>query len=348
MVMLVWKGVHRLAVFVLMLIIVDGCGQSTAETTRVMFYNVENFFDPFDDSLTKDEEFTPAGSRHWTYSRFMDKAVKIARVVLAAGDPDPPAIIGLAELENQFVLEKLVYDTPLRKYGYAIIHEDSPDRRGIDVGMIYRKDLVRLDTFYYIPVNFDDTSSKTREILLASFVLPGNDTLWVSVNHWPSRYGGAGATAKKRLVAARTAKTALAELLGSHPGARIVVVGDFNDEPADESMKYLVSWEQEASDPGSLRLVNLGPRHGSSGVQGTIKHGGLWAGFDQVLVSENMIRGSRGLRVKNKEAAIFGAAFLLEADNSHLGRKPFRTYQGPAYHGGFSDHLPVYVDISKP
>jgi predicted extracellular nuclease len=312
---------------------------------QVMFYNVENFFDPFDDSLTEDDEFTPSGERSWTYSRFMDKAVKIARVIIACGDPDPPVIVGLAEVENRFVLEKLVNETPLCRLGYSVIHCDSPDRRGIDVAMIYQKEHVVIDTFYYIPVVLADTNEKTREILMVRGVLYSSDTVVMAFNHWPSRYGGAAGSRHKREIAARSLKEHLEQLLLDENSQNLLIMGDFNDEPSDPSIQLLTGEDTILEGDPGLKLINIsaGPDESS----GTAKYKGFWYVFDQVVVSETLLKGRRGIVVRNEKAAIFSAAFLLESDNSHLGEKPFRTFYGPAFHDGYSDHLPVFLFIDK-
>jgi predicted extracellular nuclease len=309
---------------------------------RIMFYNVENYFDPFDDTLTVDEEFTPGGERSWTYSRFMQKAVKIARVIIACGDPDPPVIVGLAEVENRFVLEKLVYETPLKPLRYGIVHKDSPDLRGIDVALIYKKDEVSVDTFFYVPVTLTPSFRPTREILIARCVVFDSDTIWVAVNHWPSRYGGAASSQRYREQAASVLRQQLENIFQEDSNANMILMGDFNDEPGDVSLKVLTS-DNTCQNP-SLSLINL---MDNSDITGTMKYDGYWFTFDQIIVSSGLYENNKGLGIQKKKAAILRAAFLLEADNSHMGGKPFRTFAGPAYHSGFSDHLPVFLTIYK-
>jgi hypothetical protein len=155
---------------------------------RVMFYNVENLFDTFDDTLTRDEEFLPEGDRHWNSNKFYKKLNNIYKVILNVGEWNPPAIVGLCEIENRFVLNQLVYETPLKKFDYKVIHFDSPDRRGIDVGLLYRKDAFRKDTAYVFPINFPfNSNSKTRDILYVKGSFGDLDTVHIFINHWPSR-----------------------------------------------------------------------------------------------------------------------------------------------------------------
>jgi endonuclease/exonuclease/phosphatase family metal-dependent hydrolase len=322
-------------------------GQDSCPIFRVMLYNVENYFDPFDDPLTRDEEFTPSGARSWTYGDFMEKSVKIARVIMAAGNPEPPAIVGLTEIENRFVLEKLVYETPLKRFGYRIIHEDSRDPRGIDAALIYRKDFFKIDTFYYRKVHFKDTAARTRDILVVRGSPSGGDTLALIVNHWPSRYGGAAGSSYKRMAAAFAMREIITELYEKNPCENIVAMGDFNDEPDDPSMKAITAPYDPARETCMAKMVNLMPVAGLFPLTGTIKHEGHWYFFDQIIVSKSLLEGSNRLEVYQRKAAVLSAAFLLETDNSHLGVKPFRSFVGPANHHGFSDHLPVIIDIKS-
>lgn len=312
---------------------------------RIMFYNVENLFDPFDDPATRDEEYTPDGTRSWTYGDFMEKAVRMARAILAAGSPEPPSVIGLAEVENRFVLDKLVGETPLEVFGYRVIHGESPDPRGIDVALLFREDRFRLDTFHYERVILADSGSRTRDILLVHGSLRGAGNLTIAVNHWPSRYGGAAGSQSRRMAAANTLKRLLDSLLTADPCANVIVMGDFNDCPEDPSMQLITSGKDSSAYRCRREMINLMPLMENPTIQGSIKFEGHWYFFDQIIVSRNMADGLNGMTIKNKKAALMSAAFLLETDNSHLGVKPYRGFSGPANHHGFSDHLPVFVDV---
>lgn len=338
--------IRHVYAFLMMIIFIQADTGTVGGDFRVMFYNVENYFDPFDDAETRDEEFTPGGSRQWTYARFMEKAVKIARVIIACSGPDPPVIVGLAEIENRFVLEKLVYETPLKALGYRIIHRDSPDFRGIDVALLYRQERVRVDTAWWLPVVLGDTAEKTRDILMARCILQEADTLVVAVNHWPSRWGGAVASQERRMLAAQTLKKELDRLFAANPCSNIVVMGDFNDEPGDPSLMCLSERSLRAQGGCRAEMINLMAESASLKRPGTIRHEGNWFFFDQMVVSQAMLKGENGLITLKEKAAVFDAAFLLETDNSHPGMKPFRTFLGPSFHRGFSDHLPVYLDIN--
>src|ERR1035437_1375515 len=189
----------------------------------LMFYNTENFYDSENDSLTRDDDFTTEGIRRWTPGRMHKKAERIGKVIVVAGEWNPPVLVGLCEIEDLHVLELLTHTAPLHKYHYKIVHKDSPDELGIDVALIYRPDLFRPFDWEAIPViDPNDRSFKTRDILQVSGVLNGCDTLHIFVNHWPSRYGGIMETIRFRRLAAETLKEAIRHLGSQFPAAKII------------------------------------------------------------------------------------------------------------------------------
>lgn len=317
-----------------------------ADGFRIMFYNVENLFDPYDDSLKRDEEFTPEGERHWTNYKFYEKLNKVYKVIMAVGEWEPPAIVGLCEIENRFVLDQLINKTPLKNFGYRIIHHESPDRRGIDVALLYRKDFFEPFSDQAIPVIFpDDTTYKTRDILYVKGLVGQKEMVHIFINHWPSRYGGYLATVERRNTAAKTLKLHTDSLLALNPQSAIIIMGDFNDGPEDESFKKVLK-AKPPDDPvlnTSLYNLTLAPRNNWN--YGTLKYRENWDVFDQVVVSGGLLSGESRLRIHLDRAEIFHDAFLLEKDERYLGLKPFRTFTGFKYNGGFSDHLPVFIDL---
>lgn len=325
-----------------MLMLVPGL-ESFSQETRIVFYNVENLFDTDDDPLTRDEEFLPEGEKRWTYERYWRKVVRIYQVITAIGEGDMPALVGLCEIENRKVLEKLVYGTPLNRYPYRIVHQDSPDPRGIDVALIYRADYFQPDSAEWLPVALPD-GSKTRDVLHVRGVLWNEFPVHIYVNHWPSRYGGVVASQARRLAAASVLKRSLEEVSLDEHQPNIIIMGDFNDEPGDLSLKRITSLKNPHDDDHPL-IINLSDSKAGLNVKGTIKHQGAWSVFDQVLVSSSLIAGNNGLNLSVKYAEAYGGEFLLEPDETYVGTKPYRTYLGPGYHGGFSDHLPVSVLI---
>ena len=210
--------------------------QTTRDGIRIMFYNVENLFHPTDDPEKNDNEFTEEGARYWSYKRYYDKINKIGKTAIAIGEWDPPAVIGLCEIENLQCLEDLVYQSPLKKFGYKIVFHDCDDQRGIDVALLYRPQFFDLVSFQSIKLNFPEEDSRPSRDILYSKGLVGKDTLHLFVNHWPSRYGGQLATLPKRNFAASVLREKFDSISMTVPSANIIAMGDFNDHPNDESM----------------------------------------------------------------------------------------------------------------
>jgi hypothetical protein len=328
-------------------------GQEKQESIRIMFWNVENFFDPFDDSLTLDNEFTSRGDHNWTWERFNQKIDQVYKVIISAGW-NPPAIIGLCEVENSWVLEQLTRMTPLSKYEYRIIHHNSPDLRGIDVAMLYLPDSFRPLGIQFIPVSgLKDDDDPTRDILFVKGVLESQDTVNIFVNHWPSRYPGQVETQHKRLAAAKELKEQIDSLFVAESGCKIIIMGDFNDEPRDESISGILEVElpdieleddtAKSKEPGAViihdSLFSLIPQ-GKKSITGTLKFEGRWFLFDQFMVSGGLLN-----EISTYETEIISHDFLLEPDEAYAGQKPFRTYNGYIYKGGYSDHLPVILEM---
>lgn len=315
------------------------------DSLRMMFYNVENLFDPFDDSLTRDEEFTEEGAKHWSWYKYQDKLSNIYKTIMAVGNPYPPAIIGLCEIENRFVLNQLVYKTAFSKFDYRIVHEESPDRRGIDVGLLF--DPKRAELIYHeaVHVNFPfSPQTKTRDILYVKLKIFNEDTIHIFVNHWPSRWGGQMASAPKRNYVADILKMKIDSIFNEELTPAIFVMGDFNDEPEDESLRVHL----QASKIGeSSRMINLMLSYSEDKSKGTHKYQGQWGILDQFIVSKFLLLSNNQLQINLHQYPIFAEPYLLEKDDKFLGLKPNRTFIGYKYHGGFSDHLPIFLDLYK-
>lgn len=206
---------------------------------RVMFYNVENLFHPSNDSLKNDDEFTEDGTRFWSFRRYYDKINKVGKTAIAVGEWEPPAVIGLCEIEDIQCLKDLVYSSPLKKFGYEIVHQESGDNRGIDVALLYRPKHFKLVSYHANVLNFGEDSRPTRDILYVKGTV-GKDTLHLFVNHWPSRYGGQLVTAPKRDFAAGVLRAQYDSILSVVPNAAILAMGDFNDHPDDPSMEKIM------------------------------------------------------------------------------------------------------------
>lgn len=304
---------------------------------RIMFYNVENYFDAIIDSSLVYNEFTPLGELHWTISKYEKKRNNIYKVIKAVGGWTPVTIIGLAEVENEFVVSDLINSTPLAKDGYKYIHYESKDFRGIDVALIYKSSSFHL--LYSTKIKIQDPKNPeftTRDILYVVGMLD-TDTIHVFVNHWTSRYRGYLESEPLRMLASERLKTITDSICAMNKKANIILLGDFNDNPQNRSIQILTN-------NSAYRFNNLDLINSNSGVTGTLKFKGNWLGFDQILVTNSLLNGINGLQITT-DAKIFDADFLLETDTKYLGLKTYRTNIGFKYHGGFSDHLPIYVDL---
>lgn len=328
-----------IAAFLTVTITVGCLEAQTTAGIKVVFYNTENLFDPADDPAVNDDDFTPAGAMHWTYKRFTIKENNLARVLIAIGGWTPPDIVGLCEIENDYVLHYLMGSTPLSKFGYSCLHKNSPDKRGIDVALLYNPSTVKVLECRFFGI--DTNIVVTREILYARLLMH-SDTCHVFVNHWPSRSSGQIETDRSRFAAALLLRQKTDSLFIRNPGSDIIIMGDFNDEPGDESLVRVLN-VKAPENPVQKGLYNLSSVSGKGPVRGTLKYQGTWSVFDQVIVSGNLLKTRR---VNENSYHIFDNPFLLEPDETYTGVKPFRTYSGFRYHGGFSDHLPVFVVIS--
>lgn len=311
----------------------------------VVFYNVENLFDIWDDPATSDEEFTPRSERHWTMQRFEDKVRMIYKALITAGEGQFPDMIGLAEVENRWVIEQLIHQTPLNRVPYGIIHKESPDPRGIDVALLYRKDRIRPIDFSFIPVfTFGKNAFVSRDILYFVAQL-GSEQIHCFVNHWPSRSGGYIETKGKRNIAASILRQNIDSLLNINKETKFLIMGDFNASPNEECFSSILKVVPYPGNGNPLSLVNLSTLW-TNHSEGTIKNSGQWETFDQVICSHNLLTDNK-LKIDIQHGGICDFGFLLEPDPTYLGEKPFRTYLGPVYHGGISDHLPVRICLSS-
>jgi predicted extracellular nuclease len=313
---------------------------------RIMFYNVENLFDIYDDSLKQDNDFLPEGNKHWHYGRFTDKLNKLYKVIIAVGGWEPPEVIGLCEIENNYILDKLINDTPLSKFEYGIVHRDSPDTRGIDVALLFRKDKVILLQKNFHSIAFPwDSHKKTRDILYFKGLAGRKDTLHIFVNHWPSRRGGQLRTESYRVYVASLLKNKVDSIFSTNKKSKIIITGDFNDGPENKSIAQTLSARINMDSIQSDRLYNLSYNLQDNKRSGTSKYKSSWEMYDQFMVSGALI-STLELRTSTKDIHIFRADFLFEEDDIYSGLRPYRTYRGYTYTGGFSDHLPVYLDLN--
>lgn len=281
----------------------------------IVNYNVENLFHPAHDSLKDDTEWTAEGERRWSYTRYYRKVENIARVLTTIGQWDGVDIVGLQEVENALCVKRLCYT--LRRGEYDFVHYDSPDRRGVDVALIYKK--ARVDTLRTRPIRVNPGAESTRDILYVCAAVDKKDTLHLLVCHLPSRRGGAAESQWKRDQAKHVLQSAIDSVLEVEPQAKIIVMGDMNEAPKDD-----------------LRgLKNRMAKANTNSRQGTHKYQGRWICLDQFYTSPALDTIS--------ETRIFDAEWIQEPDEKYLGLKPKRTYNGFRYQNGYSDHLPIVL-----
>jgi len=314
---------------------------------RIMFYNCENFFDIYDDSLKLDDEFTSDGEKHWSWNKYQEKLGHITRVITSVGGWDPPEIVGLCEVENHFVLEDLTQNSPLKVFNYKIIHYESPDNRGIDVALLYIPSKFKPLVTKKVPVVYptDMGGRPTRDILYVKGQTTKKDTLHIFVNHWPSRWGGMLETEDKRMYVASVLRNQVDSIFKTDMYAKIIIMGDLNDFPTNKSLTESLNALHEFDNIKPNELYNLS--YYLQEVKGVFSHRyqGESGILDQMVVSGALLNTNADIYTTKDNAHIYNADFLLEKDDYNVGYKPFRTYIGYTYHGGYSDHLPAYLDL---
>ena len=316
--------------------------------TCIGFYNLENLFDTIvdpDTTLILQDDFTSKGPKRWNTPKYYEKLGNMARVISELGTevtPDGAAILGVAEVENKSVLEDLVKQDAIKNRNYQIVHFDSPDKRGIDVGLLYNpnyfKNVSAKSYTLSIPT---DSNFFTRSQLLVSGELHG-EKIHVIVAHWPSRRGGEKRSKPKRIAAAQLARAIIDSLQQVDPNTKVLYMGDLNDDPVDVSVRGYLKAVGTKEEANNGKLYNPFEDFFKKGI-GTLGYQDAWNLFDQIIVSHNFLNYERGTH-SFAEANIFDEAFLAEYRGKYKGY-PRRTYVGSRYMGGFSDHFPVYVQF---
>ena len=306
-----------------------------------MFYNVENYFDTKDDPDKNDDDFLPEGKKHWTYSKMEEKRNSIAKVITAVGEGAPVAIVGMCEVENDYVLASLVKYSPLKNCGYKFIHYDSADKRGIDTALLY--DPNQFSPISSRPLRKDFNDGKlTRDVLYVSGKTSFGDTLHVFVCHTPSRIGGKNKSEHYRMAVMSMVRQHTDSIMSINLNANIIIMGDFNDSPIDKSICVALGAQQLETPYRNENLYNMFYQFMKNPFFGTHKYQSQWSILDQIIVSGNLLNSGR---LKPESAYIFKATFLLEADKKNLNVRPKRTYNGLKYNAGYSDHLPVIIKL---
>ncbi|WGK66001.1 endonuclease/exonuclease/phosphatase family protein [Croceiramulus getboli] len=301
----------------------------------VAFYNLENLFDTKDDPDTLDDDFTPEGSLSWNEYRYQMKLNMIARTLTQIGYAEagrPPALIGLAEVENKRVLQDLLKTASLTKYDYEPVHYDSPDERGIDCALLYRRSAFELISSTSYPLLLHNETGErdyTRDILYVHGNLFGMK-VHLLINHWPSRRAGEEETKHKRMQAAHRNREIMNAIQQADPDPRLLIMGDFNDNPQSESVQHLLG--TDLYNPMDLLLTRY---------EGSLNHRFTWHLFDQILLSKHWMKPYAN-PLHFQEADVYNPKPLQEYEGKYKGN-PFRTYAGLEYLGGASDHFPVFV-----
>lgn len=314
--------------------------ESTPDHIDVLFYNVENLFDTKNDRRTLDDDFTPEGRNAWTDDRYQTKLKHLAEVIKAADHgAGLPAIIGLSEIENANVCK--VLGNKVANGAYRLVHKDSKDRRGIDMALLYRKDLINVIKEEAIEIDFA-SGYTSRDILYAELELANKERLHVFLNHWPSRRDGQMESEYRRLAAAEMLRSRVQSIQAAEVDAQIILLGDFNDYPDNKSMARILNAQPEDGKADG-ELINLAYELHANG-KGTYNYKGEWGMLDQAIVSDALLV-KKGLYAGFDALEIHQRDFMMYYDKRAREKKPSRTYGGPKYYGGYSDHLPILLHL---
>lgn len=307
---------------------------------RIAFYNVENLFDTIDDPVKPDDGFTPEGKQKWSKARYFAKLLKVAKVV---EEMKHPAFIGMCEVENKTVLEDLISRPALSDRAYGIAHYESPDYRGIDVALLYDQKQFKLTKSQTIRINFPAEIVEdytTRDILMVEGTFQKEHQLYLFINHWPSRRGGLKESEPKRTYVAKQLKKAVDSLFNINPNAQIIIMGDFNDETDNKSIAEVLNAETNDTNIAPQQLYNCFAKFDQA-KQGSYNFRGNLNMLDQIIVSSELMQNDN-LSVNNP--TIFKQDWMIYKGKKY-GDAPNRTFGGPNYYGGISDHFPVFVDL---
>lgn len=324
--------------------------QKDYKVGSIGFYNLENLFDTIDSPTTNDADFLPSGRLLWDTPKYISKQANMAKVISQLAvelTPDGVAILGVAEVENRKVLEDLVSQPELKDRHYQIVHYDSPDERGIDVGLLYQPKYFKVLGSKAIPVTLKDPKTGdldfTRDILYVAGEFDG-EPIHVMVGHWPSRRGGESGSAWMRAAAASVVRHAADSLRTMNPDAKIVFMGDLNDDPSDKSMTKVLGAKGKADDVTKDEFYNPMYDMFKNG-NGTMAYRDAWSLFDQVVVSKALVnKKTAGWQLY--KAMVYRQPWLLQTEGAFRGY-PFRTFVGDIFINGYSDHLPVYLFFLK-
>lgn len=319
--------------------------QSKMKIYGVAFYNLENLFDTINNNGSYDLEFSPQGSHQWDGRKYWSKINNLARAINAMADeytPQGPAIIGVSEIENITVLQDLVKADAIKGRMYGIVHHDGPDRRGVDVGMLYNPRLFKvLDVTNHRLLIPDNPRFRTRDQMCVTGIL-GSDTISVIVNHWPSRLGGQKQSSYLREAAAALSKQIADSLWAIRPGQPVIVMGDLNDDPQDVSCSKVLNARRDESGVGPEGFYNPWWKTLDKGI-GTLAYKGSWNLFDQIIISGGLLKqNAKPGHLEYWKCKVNNFDFLYDKEGTRQGA-PLRTFSGGVWLDGYSDHFPTEI-----
>ena len=350
--LLIQKNMNKLFLTICIAVVSVSTGytqKASYHPSLVGFYNLENFYDTINNPNIDDEEFLPSSERHYDTHVFMDKVGRLADVISQMGievNPDGLALLGVAEIENDTVLTALVNHKDLKKRDLKFVHYNSPDVRGVDVGLLYNpkyfKPLYSTALFVKLPGGSKD-SYFTRDVLYVKGIMDG-DTVHVFVNHWPSRSGGEERSIPARAAAAAVDKRVVDSLMAINPDSKVIIMGDLNDDPVSPSITKVLKAKGNVNDVQRSGLYNPWVDKYRSGI-GTLAYQDAWGLFDQIIISQAFLdKEQKGYFFRN--AFIFNRQFLVQSIGKFKGY-PKRTWDGMTYNYGYSDHFPTYITLLK-
>jgi len=313
----------------------------------VGFWNVENLYDTIDDPKKDDQEFLPNGTNLWNTSRYLRKLDHLAEVIKQMGEeftPDGPAVLGMCEVENINVLKDLAKQEKIANRNYQAILIEGPDARGVDPALMYNPKYFKPEKSVSYPVKLvTDSAHKTRDILVVYGKLLGEPFAFL-VNHWPSRRGGEEASRPNRIAAAKIARHIADSITASNPNIKIMIMGDFNDDPINESIKKYIRTYDDLKRTRDDEFFNPMERLYKKGI-GTLAYQDQWNLFDQILINKPLLPSDYST-LQYFDVKIFNKPFVRN-DFGNFRGYPFRTIVGGNYQGGYSDHFAVYVGLAR-
>ena len=337
-------------------------GEKGKRNYVIGFYNLENLFDTYNDPAKNDEEFLPEGKNKWTEAKYTKKLHNMASVIRTMADANGRfhTILGVSEIENRLVLEDLVSQPEIADANYQIVHYDGPDRRGVDVALLYKPEQFTYIDSESIPFTFEGSAIefamnreqqknfRTRDILMVHGTIDGEHFAFY-VAHLPSRIGGKGGDLRSR--GGEIIYNHALGMMEKYPGIKIAVMGDMNDNPTDDSMAVYLHGKENPQEVGKTDFYSPFLSMYKQGF-GSLAYQGEWSIYDLILINETLLNAPEGglkIRTADKKGhygVVFRRPFMVTQKGQYKGY-PFRTFSNGSFIGGYSDHFPTYIVVSK-